>query len=108
MRPAPLNKPRLRQSLAVEVVEPNLLFLLSEHRHSVFEGGIYPALVPHLQGRLTIGEIFAALAGRFSLPEVFTAINRLAANCLVEGDTGAPPEHAGFWDGISVESDAGQ
>ena len=109
MRPAPLNKPRLRQSFAVEVVEPNLLFLLSEHRQSVFEGGIYPALVPHLQGRLTIGEIFAALAARFSLPEVFIAINRLtAAYCLVEGDTGALPEHARFWDGISVESDAVQ
>ncbi|HEY2379676.1 MAG TPA: TOMM precursor leader peptide-binding protein [Terriglobia bacterium] len=108
MENAWLNQPRLRKSLVIEVIEPRLMFALSEHRHFVFEGEIYPALLPFLHGGHSMGDILSGVADRFSLQDVMVAVQRLVASrCLVDSDvTDMPEQQAAFWDGVSDETNA--
>lgn len=100
------NKPRLRQCFTVEVVEPRTVFLLSEHRHLVFEGEIYPALIPFLSGQHGFGELLSAMGNKFSLADVYGALYRLTrGNCLVETDGAPLPDHVAFWDHLSAETE---
>lgn len=98
-----LDKPRLRQCFTVEVLPPRTVFLLSEHRHLVFEGEIYVALVPLLDGQHTFDALLAAIGPRFAFTEVYGALQRLGRqHCLVETDAAALPEHTAFWDHLGL------
>jgi ribosomal protein S12 methylthiotransferase accessory factor len=93
----------------VEVVAPHTVFLLSEHRHFVFEGAIYVTLLPLLNGQHTFGEILSTVSQQFSLGEFYGALQRLARrNCIVETNGERLPEHTAFWDHLDVETAATQ
>ncbi len=94
-----LTHPRIKQGYAVNVVEPALLFLMSEHTELVFQGEAYAALGPLLDGRRSLADIVGAAAARAPLPNLFAALAHLEAKqCLVEGEPLADPWAAGFWD----------
>lgn len=80
-----LAKPRLRSSLAVAPVGPELVFLLDEHRSVVLEGGIYPRLLPLLDGTRSLTEIVNTV-GASAFHEITFALARLEGHgCLAEG-----------------------
>jgi len=81
-----LTRPRLRSSLAVAPVGPELVFLLDEHRSVVLEGAVYSRLLPLLDGNRSLLDLVNEIdPGAFH--EVTFALARLEGHgCLVEGN----------------------
>ena len=102
-----LSRPRIKASYAVSVLEPALLFLMSEQTELVFQGEGYVALAPLLDGRRSMGDVVAEASTRAPLPSLFAALAVLEAKgCLAEGEGVGDERAAAFWDALGA--DAGQ
>ncbi|MGE3778062.1 MAG: TOMM precursor leader peptide-binding protein, partial [Pirellulaceae bacterium] len=103
-RPGLPHRPRLRRSFNVQLLDdPPALFLLSEHRHFVFEGTIYLLLAPLLDGRRTLADVVQEVGEHASIGEVYQAVIQLMRRgCLAETNELATPEHLSFWDSFFV------
>jgi oxazoline/thiazoline synthase len=97
-----LNQPRFKSSFTVSVIEPALLFLMSEHAEQVFQGEAYVALAPLLDGRRSMGEVVATASEKgISMPALFAALGHLEAKqVLADGEPLADAGAAAFWDAI--------
>lgn len=106
MRPTIPNKPRLKRSAVVKTLGDEALFVLEEDNFSVFQGALYVALAPQLNGRHTLPELMATVGSKYPITEFFTAMGQLAQyGCLVDGAT--TNEYAAFYDnfGATVKAD---
>lgn len=100
-----LAHPRLKRSFRPAVIEPGLLFLMSEHSELVFEGPAYVALAPLLDGTRSVAEILAAAAGKAPWPSLYAALALLERKgCLAEGNGLPDGASAAFWDYLGVGS----
>lgn len=85
------EKPKLRSSIRLDVVAPDLAVARSEDHVSVFEGRLVPLLAPWLDGRRSVTEIVEALGGEANAVDVRFGLSLLAKkNLLVEGEAAAP------------------
>jgi ribosomal protein S12 methylthiotransferase accessory factor len=102
-----LTHPRIKSCFAVSVVEPSLLFLMSEHAEQVFQGEAFVALAPFLDGRRTMGEVVTLASPRAPVEALFSALAQLEwKKCLSEGEPLADPGAAAFWEGLGLGTDA--
>ncbi|TWP50488.1 TOMM precursor leader peptide-binding protein [Lentzea tibetensis] len=93
----PDDRPRLRSHLAVRVVAPDEVFLLSESGHHLVRGEGEVAVVPLLDGTRSVGEIAAAVGDRASLAECLRALAKFRRLGLLAD---------GLPDGVSVQATA--
>jgi ribosomal protein S12 methylthiotransferase accessory factor len=101
-----LERPRLKSHYAVGIVEPAMLFLMSEHAEQVFQGEAFVAIAPLLDGRRTMGEVVAEASSKVPLPALFSALAQLEAKkCLAEGEAPAEAQAGAFWDAIDVPAE---
>jgi ribosomal protein S12 methylthiotransferase accessory factor len=97
---------RFKHHLRAEVAGDDLVFLIADDAHFLLRGRPYALLARVLDGRRTVEQILAELAGVASPPEIYFALKTLEERGHVAEVTPAlPPEVAGFWHALG--SDAG-
>ena len=100
-----MKKPRFKSHLRVESIEPNIVYLLSEHSSIVLKGSLYYQIAPFLDGNHTVGEIFSKLKGQIPLTDIYYALNKLKSKgYITESVNNFPPKVAAFWELLNVES----
>lgn len=104
-----LSRPKLRSYLRAEPLDAGHIALLGEESHAILQGGAFVRLLPRLDGSRTVPMLVDDLAGVVSAPELFYALDDLAAQgYLVDGadDGEADPTTAAFWhlDGVGASA----
>lgn len=85
-----LSKPRFRASLEVVPLGDRTIFLLDEHRQTIFEGAAFPPLAPLLNGERSVSEILSCVQEKVGAPEAFSALDQLeTGGYLIEGKPSA-------------------
>ena len=80
------------------------VFVIGEREHYLLTGELYTQLCPLIDGRRTVGELVAALAGTLSPPEVLYGVHRLLdGGYLTEVAPTVPPASAAFWQSLGVD-----
>ncbi|MCY1014466.1 TOMM precursor leader peptide-binding protein [Pyxidicoccus sp. MSG2] len=94
-----LKKPKLKGSYRVEPLDPETVVLVAEDRHLLLRGRLYAWVVPMLDGRRTVEELFHELEGQATAAEVLYVLGLLERKGLVAEAPAlmAPAVHA-FWD----------
>lgn len=101
-----LARPRLKRCFRPNVIEPGLLFLLSEHAELIFEGPAYVALAPLLDGTRTVAEVLGQAAHKAPWPTLYGALFHLEAKgCLIEGAALSEEGRTAFWDSLGVDAE---
>ncbi|GAA6617283.1 TOMM precursor leader peptide-binding protein [Scytonema sp. NUACC26] len=98
-------KPMFKSHYHVRVVEPDLVYLLSEKGQCALGGRLYVLLAPFLNGRYTVYEIVQELNQEVSLFEVQNALVRLNSEGYLVDASAIPPQVAAFWNALGVESE---
>jgi oxazoline/thiazoline synthase len=98
-------KPMFKPNYHVRVVEPDLVYLLSEQGQCVLGGRLYALLAPFLNGRYTVYEIVQELNQEVSLFEVQNALVRLNSEGYLTDASASSPQVAAFWNSLGVESE---
>ncbi len=99
-------KPMFKPHYHVRVIEPDIVYLLSEQGQCALGGRLYVLLAPFLNGRYTVQEIFQQLNEEVSLFEIQNALVRLnSEGYLSEASVNLPPQVAAFWNGLGAESE---
>ena len=112
-RPVPLARPRLGLHVHAELVAGEGLYLLAEPEPIHLADEIYADLVPLLDGRRSIEQLFAALRGRHGPHAVYAALDRLRVRgVLMDGPPSPDPSHdapaaarasaAAFWEAQGI------
>ncbi|MFK8114818.1 MAG: TOMM precursor leader peptide-binding protein [Rubripirellula sp.] len=100
----PPNRPRLRRSFAVVSVEDQAMFVLGERRQFVFEGKVFTALHPYLNGQHTFPEIVGKLGSTFSVMELTRSLSRLTqSGCLTDTTDQRELEDTLLWDDVRID-----
>jgi ribosomal protein S12 methylthiotransferase accessory factor len=101
---ARFERPRIKPHFSVEIVEPMHVYLLGEHTSHVLSGRLYCAIVPLLDGRHSLEEIYDLLAGVVANEVVDHVIDRLAhLDYLGEAAPGIAPGVAAFWSELGFD-----
>jgi ribosomal protein S12 methylthiotransferase accessory factor len=101
-----LSRPRIKRCFTAIVIEPALLFLMSEHTELVFQGEAYVALTPLLDGRRSLSEVLSGAAPHADLASLFGALANLERKgALVEGESLPDDGTAAFWECLGAEAD---
>jgi ribosomal protein S12 methylthiotransferase accessory factor len=80
------------------------VFVIGEREHYLLAGDLYTQLCPLIDGRRTVRELVAALAGTLSPPEVLYGVHRLLeGGYLAEVAPTVSPASAAFWHSLGVE-----
>lgn len=100
-----LTKPIFKPHFHVEVVEPNSVYLLSEHEHHMLKGRLYTLLAPLLDGQSDVDRIVQQLAPEVSMFGVYSALTRLESQgYLAEADPVVPLPQAAFWSALGIDA----
>jgi oxazoline/thiazoline synthase len=98
------TRPRLKKSFAVEILEPRLLFLMSEHRQHVFEGESFVRLAPLLDGTHSLADIVGAVGGEIPLDAIYATLAQMQRRgCLVEAEGLPEWDHTAFWEHLNAD-----
>ena len=98
-----LSRPVWKSHCRVERVDESTVLLLHEKDYLLLRGRAFPLLVPLLDGRHSLPEVFSALSSRLSLVEVSQALEVAAEQgCILEGGADTP-EEAPFWHELGVD-----
>ncbi|HWI41499.1 MAG TPA: TOMM precursor leader peptide-binding protein [Verrucomicrobiae bacterium] len=85
--------PEISPSYRAGVVPGEGVFFLSDKGGRVFEGGVYEALVPRVDGLTSADDLSDLLSGECSAAEVYYALSVLSrSGCIVESDPRIPRE----------------
>ena len=99
-----MERPRLKAHFGAEIVDGDRVFLVADDQHYLLKGRGAVAVLPHLDGRKTVGEIVQALHGELSIPQTLTALRRYeAAGHLAEGRPGLDERALAFWDAQGID-----
>lgn len=99
------DRPRLRGDLVFVPIEGEGGFLIGEGVQGHLPGPLFSELIPLLDGRRALEQVFAALVERHSIHEVYAALARLRElGWLVDGPAPASmgPAAVAFWDGLGI------
>ena len=89
---------RFQPHFCVQVIPPELVFLLYEGGHRVLRGRPYVALAPHLEQGGSVDELVERLSGELQPAEVHYCLDRLNQRGLLVNDVIAyPVEQSAFW-----------
>ena len=100
-----LNKPVFKPHFHVETIEPNNVYLLSEHERHVLSGRLYTLLAPLMDGQHDVDAIVQQLASEVSIFGVYGALTRLESQgYLAEAEPGLPSSQAAFWSALNVDA----
>ncbi|HSK03891.1 MAG TPA: TOMM precursor leader peptide-binding protein, partial [Kofleriaceae bacterium] len=92
---------RFKHHLRAEVAGDDLVFLIADDAQFLLRGRPYALLARVLDGRRTVEQILAELAGVASPPEIYFALKTLEERGHVaEVTPGLLPEAAGFWQAL--------
>ncbi len=98
------KKPKFKSHFAVEVLEPDALFLLGEQGQQVFRGRLFVRIASLLDGKHTIPEILAKIGKSFPLHEFFISLHQLLQKgCIVEADGKSSLDYPAFWDYLGAD-----
>lgn len=90
--------PRLKNSLRVETVAPDTVFVLLDNDHRVFTGPLFHRLIPLLDGTHTVADLMLRLDGVAFPHQVLRALGQLAHHGLLDdGQTDIPPAETAYW-----------
>ncbi len=99
-----LNKPKFKEHFHVEVLEPKVVYLLSEKKHFALSGRLYAKLAPLLDGSHTVDEIVEQFEGQVTEADINYALTLLESKgYITEADEALPPEVAAFCHLLNVE-----
>jgi bacteriocin biosynthesis cyclodehydratase domain-containing protein len=99
-----LEKPKLKGCYRVEPLDPETVVLVAEDRHLLLRGRLYAWVLPMLDGRRTVEDLFRELEGRATAAEVLYVLGLLERKGLVaEAPAHMAPAVEAFWD----ETEAG-
>jgi len=100
-------QPRIKPHFHVEVVQPDTVYLLGEHRHVALRGRLYCRLAPLLDGTRTVAEIVRELRGVSAAPTIRTALHRLdRRGVLTTEEPVLPPGQEAFWSVLGISPGA--
>lgn len=100
-----LSKPVFKPHFQIEVVEPNKVYLLSEHEHHLLSGRIYTLLAPLLNGYNDVDKIAHQLESEVSMFGVYNILTRLESQgYLAEAERIMPLPQAAFWSSLGIDS----
>src|SRR5438132_5969538 len=101
-----LLRPRIKRCFTASVIEPALLFLMSEHTELVFRGKAYAALAPLLDGRRSLAEVLSEASPKADWPSLYGALANLERKgVLMEGESLTDDGRAAFWDCLGAEAE---
>lgn len=92
--------------LRAEVGGDELVFLIADGGPQLLRGRAYALVAPLVDGRRTVGQILAALAGAAPAPEAYFALRTLAERGFLidaRADAGMAEPAAGFWRALGSE-----
>lgn len=99
-----LRVPAFKPHLQVEAITPDVVLLLVEGDVRWLSGKLYGSLAPLIDGRRTVDELIAALAGRHSAAEVLYGLQMLSTKgYLTEAEPGFDAAQAAFWHSLGIE-----
>ncbi len=99
-----IHRPRFKNHFHVEIMEPDLVFLLLENDSIALQGRLYALLAPFLNGQSTVDDIVEQLEGRATVLDVRYGISLLEQKgYIVEGDDTETPGVAAFRDFLNVD-----
>ncbi|MFC1975623.1 TOMM precursor leader peptide-binding protein [Chloroflexota bacterium] len=100
-----MERPRFKSHFYIEIIDPETVFLLSEHSNFMLRGRLYSLLAPWLNGQHTSDEIIEGVQGQASTTEVNHALNLLERKgYITRADGVMPSEIAAFWNLLGVET----
>lgn len=101
-----LNRPMLKAHYNTALVEPNHVFVISDHVSQVISGDIYWHLFPLLNGKLTPIDIVRRLETLHSYAEVLYALADLESHgYLIEGsERDVPRNILAFWHQLGIDA----
>jgi bacteriocin biosynthesis cyclodehydratase domain-containing protein len=98
-----LPRPRFKEQFLVKVLEPDLVFLLTETGHITLEGRLYAMLAPHIDGSNTAEDI-VRLLGRLTLLDVEYGLAELEkAGYLAGGRSSEPAGQEAFREMVGAD-----
>jgi ribosomal protein S12 methylthiotransferase accessory factor len=93
-----VQTPRFKPHFHLEILAPDIVYLLSEQGHHVLRGRLYFLIAPLLDGEHTQSDIITRLDGQASPVQVQYTLARLRkAGFLIDDDVSLPDEQAAFW-----------
>lgn len=99
----PLIRPKFKASYHIEVLEPDAVFLLSEHGSQLLIGRLYAQLASLLNGEYTVPLIIGMVdASPSQTVQVIKALQ--AAGYLTAEDDSLPTPWSAFWEALDVPS----
>ncbi len=92
-----MNRPKLKDHLHYEIVEPSNVFILGEGTSAVLTGSAYKHLVPYLNGTHSTAELMTLLASKLHGPQLYYVLHQMeAAGYIVDADTAVSSSHTAY------------
>ncbi len=99
-----IRRPKFKSHFHVEIIEPDMVLLLSEDDCIPLRGRLTTVLAPFVDGKHTLDDILEELKGRATLADVRYGLSWLEkAGVVVEGDETEPLGVAAFRDLLNVD-----
>lgn len=99
-----LKRPKLRNNLRIEVIEPETVFVILDGDHRIFSGSVFRHLMPLLDGQLTDVDLMLRLDGIAYPHQVMRALGQLhRQGLLVDGEDATAPAESAYWQTLGVE-----
>jgi ribosomal protein S12 methylthiotransferase accessory factor len=98
-----LSRPIWKATCHVEVIDETTVLLLDERDYAILNGRVFPLLVPLLDGRRTLTELFDSLS-QVSPAELSYSLELAEAQgYILDADTTVAPECVAFWHALGVD-----
>ena len=99
----PVKSPQLQPHYRVEVIEPKHVYLLDEQSTHALTGRLYCQILPLLDGRHHLDDIYQKLDGQIQRDHIDYVLDRLyEKGYLTEATPDLSPEVAAFWSALGV------
>lgn len=100
-----LERPILKRYYHLHILNSESICLFGEKGHHMFEGYLYPLIVPLLNGHYSYEDLVHLLHGKASRQEILYIIIVLETNgFLAEGDDSLEPGVAAFWQSFGQDT----
>src|SRR5574340_1476993 len=98
-----IQRPKFKSHFSVQVLQPDLVFLLHETGCSVLHGPLFPLLAPLINGQNEVADMARRLKGRATMVDVQFGLSWLEEDgYIVETAPLQPPELAAFCERLNI------